>query len=221
MPQRLQSSATKLLIHGDGLVDDWQIKDQCGNSVINTGVTLSTTQKKFGKYSMYFNGSAYLTLPILPSMGSYDFTYHFYMYYTNSQTAFIHADYSSVATNATLYVEIEANDTCYVQFFTSGGAVTIDGNTNIPKNQWNHIALIRNGSSFKVFINGTQDGSTQTQAAAMNTPVYTTAIGRPGEWNLYKFTWYIAEFQILVGQALWTSNFTPPDLPSKGRKGWY
>ncbi len=78
-------------------------------------------------------------------------------------------------------------------------------------NTWYHAAIIRNGSNLKVFINGSQIGTTQTNSSNITSGTNGVRIGAwitdPGElWD-----GHLDEFRILNGTAAWTSNFTVPD----------
>ena len=73
---------------------------------------------------------------------------------------------------------------------------------------WYHLALVRTGNDFKVFIDGTQIGSTVTDTDAF--PDY-AAILQIGALNGGSFfPGWIDELRISKGIARWTTNFTPP-----------
>lgn len=94
-----------------------------------------------------------------------------------------------------------------VKFYN--GAVRITGTTSLATNTWYHVALCRSGTSTKLFINGTQEGSTYTdstnyaQAAA-----YAGSAAGAAAWN-----GYISNVRVTKGVARYTGNFTPPSLP--------
>jgi hypothetical protein len=88
----------------------------------------------------------------------------------------------------------------------SGGAVTAG--------VWNHVALSRSGTSTRLFINGTQAGSTYTDSqnylGSVNRPILATDGNSP---NTANFTGYISDLRITKGVARYTANFTPPTEP--------
>lgn len=86
---------------------------------------------------------------------------------------------------------------------TSVGAVTAA--------TWTHIALARSGTSTKLFVNGTQVGSTYTDSNSYiaNTP----NIGRFFDGTGGQLTGFITNFRIVKGTAVYTSNFTPSTVP--------
>jgi hypothetical protein len=78
-------------------------------------------------------------------------------------------------------------------------------------NTWVHIALVRNGSSEKIYVNGVQVGTIGTSSAAVNNYAGPLKIGTGPYGN--NFIGYLSEFRITKGVARYTSNFTPPNAP--------
>ncbi|MEL0120797.1 MAG: LamG-like jellyroll fold domain-containing protein, partial [Opitutae bacterium] len=91
------------------------------------------------------------------------------------------------------------------------GANRIIGTTTLPLNQWMHIAVSRAGGITRLFLNGTQEGSSYTDAA-----VYTSNANRPIIGVLENINYasstpgYIDDLRITKGVARYTSNFIPP-----------
>lgn len=92
-----------------------------------------------------------------------------------------------------------------------GMALSFSGTTTINLNTWYHVAVVRSGSSFKTYLNGTQVSSATSSYTYSPTgqPVsigdypddYTTGYG------------YISSLRVVKGTAVYTSNFTPPTAP--------
>ncbi len=76
-------------------------------------------------------------------------------------------------------------------------------------NQWYHVAVVRSGTELKVFINGTQVGTTKTDSSNISMSGDSIYLGR---WPADTLTLNggLDEFRISKGIARWTSNFTPP-----------
>jgi hypothetical protein len=70
---------------------------------------------------------------------------------------------------------------------------------------WNHVAIVRNGNTWTLYLNGVNDGSTTSSIDIYtgNADVY---VGNGAKSNL-------DEVRFSKGIARWTSNFTPPDRP--------
>ena len=49
--------------------------------------------------------------------------------------------------------------------YYNNGSAAISGSTNLSAGTWYHVALSRSGTSTKLFLNGTQEGSTYTDAS--------------------------------------------------------
>lgn len=102
----------------------------------------------------------------------------------------------------------------------TAGTRTILSNAWTPsQDTWYHVTIVRNGSNLKVFVDGTQVGSTQT----MNQTVYSSsATLEIADANSGTYlNGYLDEFRFVNGTAVWTSNFTSPsaayvDCPKPG-----
>jgi hypothetical protein len=76
-------------------------------------------------------------------------------------------------------------------------------------NQWNHVAIVRSGSTTTGYINGVAAGSNSF------TPGTTSAIsiGRYNGGSFYYVNGYISGLRLVNGTAVYTSAFTPPTSP--------
>ena len=92
---------------------------------------------------------------------------------------------------------------------------TIISNNVITVNTWNHFAFVRNGNVFKLYVNGVAQNSTLTSNISLPQQVGIMQIGNAGG-NFYG---RIANFRIVKGTAVYTSNFTPPTQPLKAIPG--
>jgi hypothetical protein len=97
---------------------------------------------------------------------------------------------------------------------SSGGAPFGSGlntTSNIYLNQWSHVALVRNGNTFTIYINGVS-GVTGTTSDAIKAD---TAfwIGRGASGSNPYWNGYISNARVVKGTAVYTSNFTPSTAP--------
>jgi hypothetical protein len=100
------------------------------------------------------------------------------------------------------------------RFYANNGSTaatdfTEASTTSVTTGTWHHIALTRSGSSYKFFRNGTQVGSTYTNAAAITATTDPLTIGQFNNTSADYFTGYISNLRIVKGTALYTTNFTP------------
>ncbi len=74
---------------------------------------------------------------------------------------------------------------------------------------WYHLAIVRSGNSWYLFVNGTQTGGTQMQSVAVADVGTDLRIGADGEaWRA--LNGWLDEVRISKGVARWISNFTLP-----------
>ena len=102
-------------------------------------------------------------------------------------------------------------------FAGSGDGYDITGTTAVPINSWHHVALCSTaGTSFKIFLNGIQEGSTFTGGVSFNSG-YPIRVGQfywSGDSNFYAgFNGYISNLRIVKGTTVYTGAFTPPTAP--------
>ena len=91
------------------------------------------------------------------------------------------------------------------------GAPAIDSGSNFPiiESQWNHFALVKDGSTIYLYHNGQQVGSSTYLPSGFNGTIRIGASSGGGTDYLYG---YISDLKI-VKSALYTSNFTRPTAP--------
>jgi len=88
-----------------------------------------------------------------------------------------------------------------------------DANGIVILNQWNHVALIRSGTDMKIFVNGTQLGTTVTNAIGYGELDGIIIGGYPVTGDPYYFNGYMSNIRVVKGIAVYTSNFTPSITP--------
>jgi hypothetical protein len=116
-----------------------------------------------------------------------------------------------------VYFQAATNTAGYI---IGGDAPTQSGFMGaIQANTWNHIAVTRQGGTFRGFVNGVQGMTSSTTATStlIDTSVRGLAIGSnyATNWGVPAniasvYSGYISNLRIIRGQALYTGNFTPP-----------
>ncbi len=206
-------SYTKLLLHMDdtGLTDS----SASAHAVTKNGdVARSATQSKFGGYSGYLDGAGdYLS--ILENddwyFGSGDFTVDFWFMTTSPSTHQYIATSGGLGSSNQNGWDILYHNTEGIRFdFYDGTGHNVLHEAWTPTaSVWYHIAVVRNGSSFKAYVDGSEIGDGGSDSAAIpdsNLPLY---IGRECCGTGYSISGYVDEFRISKGIARWTGNFTP------------
>ena len=209
-------SNTALMLHLDNNLTDSSLSPK---SVTNSGVTFSNVVSKFGSYSANFNsaslavvnGSAF-------NFGSNPFTIDYWMlnnHGISAQTHFI------VALNANNLLTVYQNGGGQLQFVIYQGGTIICNYTVatsiLTDSVWHHVAIVRNGTSVLIFVDGVSQTLTVGTAIGSSSIVNYTGPFRVGMdvdnyWigNTKNFQGYMDEVRISNGIARWTSNFTPP-----------
>ena len=88
--------------------------------------------------------------------------------------------------------------------------LTMITSTGLNINAWNHVAVVRNGSNWQIYLDGVSRASVTSSITVMN---YASRICFGGSDNIYPMTGYMDEIRVVTGEAVWTSGFTPPESP--------
>jgi hypothetical protein len=212
---------TKLLLHLDNNVTDSEITPK---TVTNNNVTFSDSIYKFATHSASFNGStAYLTVPDSDdwNFGTGDFTIDFWFKPKAGVNDLYFQGQSSLTDNDFIDVRIDwdmgGNGKVFTLFIVkiSGSYIFnlgyYDSGVVWSSSAWHHMAYVRSGNNFYVFIDGqkvkTQDmtGITMPDFTGL---LYIGLEANPSAGNY--FNGNLDEYRISKGIARWTSNFTPP-----------
>lgn len=94
----------------------------------------------------------------------------------------------------------------------SSWGVQIDSGTSaFPDETWFHVAFTRSGNSFRLFIDGTEVGSTGTMSGALMTNSTVVSLGTNADKTpANSFVGSLDEWRVTKGVARYTSNFTAP-----------
>jgi len=108
------------------------------------------------------------------------------------------------------------NANLYILHGNGSNTWNIKTGSAVETNRWYHIAVVNNGGTISVYL----DGSTTTSGISNYSQPYTWTDGnnafhiggRTTAANQH-VTGYIRDVRIVKGTAVYTSNFTPPDKP--------
>lgn len=204
-----------LLIHADGnsptsIVDALTTPHTI---TANGNVTASTSQSKFGGSSIFFDGTGdFITLD-----GSSEFAFG-----TNDYCVDFWVRFVSVAGTPMLYdSRPTGTNGAYLLIYLSGAklivhtnsANRITGATTIVVNTWYHVAVARQGTTTRLFLNGVQDGSDTNVFTFLN-GASRPAIGTDGTATANNnFSGYIDELRVTNGAARFAGTFPVPTAP--------
>jgi len=169
-------------------------------------------------YSYSFSGSNYLTIPTSTTFqfGTGNFTAEAWVYRSVAWTAqnIFFGQWSGSTGGTTLsWVVLTSNDTNgYARFALSvdGSTVLTDSVSSsvIALNQWNHLAFVRNGNTFTLYLNGTSVVTYSSGTPSLYAATNTISIGASSA-GTQPFTGYISNFRIVKSIAVYTTTFTP------------
>ena len=219
-------SNVSLLLHMDGANGSTTFTDNSVNNftvTANGNVQISNAQSKFGGTSAYFDGvgdSLSISSNSAFGFSTSAFTVELFVFLTvdgiaGGTTLF---DFRSgmTATPWTFYVANSGAGNRIGVYYALGISF-VEWNGSGPflsLNQWYHLALVRDGSTYKLFVDGTQATLSAGSASAVNlgTPK-PCRIGAAADGTTAPYTGYIDELRLTKGVARYTSNFTPPTSP--------
>jgi hypothetical protein len=209
---------TTLLLNGDGTngANNNVFRDSSNNNftVTRNGNPTQGSLSPFSPagFSNFFDGSGdYLTVPdnVAFDYGSGDFTLEcWFLPIATLDSKILTAHTSDSGGFGPCNIWFAAG---VLQLYSSSNNSSFDvangATIGTPTvGQWNHMAVSRQGSSIRCFLNGVLGSTTTSSATLMNpTDTFQIAARRGGE----TFTGYISNFRVVKGTAVYTAAFTP------------
>ena len=213
-----QFNYVTMLLHGDG-TNGAQNNTFLDSSSNNYTVTRSgnVTQGSFSPYgsnwSTFFDGAndnLYTSSTAALNVGSGNFTFECFFNVSVFNGANILRGANQYSACALLL-----SGTGVVYYLSSNGASwdIASGqpaiSSGLSAGVWYHLALVRNGNVVTPYVNGVAGASTTTSATfAANNGFNIGAEGNGAASG--SFNGYISNVRVVVGTAVYTSNFTPP-----------
>jgi len=184
----------------------------------NGNTTQGTLSPYTSNWSNYTTGVSGTTNKIDVSSGSaiggsgVSYTMEGWFYFTStvvSDNQNIFATGNNVYPNRWILDVAVQETTLQLRIVTESNAILFNGTVvSVPLNTWVHLAAVNNNSanSFTFYINGTAAGS-RTAIGLTSTSTYqlfcnSTAVG-------HTLPFYVSNFRIVDGSAVYTSDFTP------------
>ena len=161
--------------------------------------------------SIFFNGSSqYLSIPSNANLNfsTGDFTVEAWI----NTTAANAGDFFIISSTGTGGFFFGYNPVA-AQYGWGRTAVDWDGYSGFTRtdNVWQHIAISRQGTSIRMFLNGVQSVAAQTNSTAYDLSLTSTVVG----WQSggYYFPGYMSNVRVVKGTAVYTQNFIPTSGP--------
>ncbi|MEK9804685.1 MAG: LamG-like jellyroll fold domain-containing protein [Euryarchaeota archaeon] len=193
----------------------WELpEERPGKTVTANGdAQIDSTKSKFGIGSLVLDGTGdYITVASIEDFefGTGDFTIEMFVYF--DAVAGTLYDQRTTASQAVpvIYVNGSGNFAYYVN-----GAEVITGTSTPTTSTWYHVAVTKEGTNTKLFVDGTQEGSTWTD----NTTYVETGVRIGSAFDDTSFIdGNIDEVRVVKGEAKYTANFTTTTTPFLGEQ---
>ena len=215
----------KLLLPFDGSNGATSTTDSSntGNTItFNGNAQISTTQSKFGSSSAYFDGTGdYIdlggsSLRSVCDSGDFALELWFYQDSRSSWTNLI-TNYGTGNGGWAVYINTDSPNQVYWWHYNGSGWVYLNHTqgtrTTITLDTWHHVAITRNGNTWRLFLNGVQEDTItdSNNITASNGAVSSgLRLGTINAGLQYPLHGYIDDVRITNGDSRYTSNFTPP-----------
>lgn len=215
---------TKLMMHMDASFNDVSTTAHTMTLAGSTQPAISSAQSVFGGASGLWGGTfsaggnANTSIQAGDQIGTGAFTFDTRIYFTtlNPVAGFQPAifGYGSSVTNANSFTVSWYSVTNQLYIYDGGVGGNVKTFSWTPTvNTWYHLAYVRDGSgNLYAFIDGTQIGSTLASTTNLtgNSGSMYLGVEAGGSLGISYFLGYLDETRLVVGTAVWTSNFTPP-----------
>ena len=209
---------TKLLVQSTdaGIIDKSQSQT---TGILYGNAKSSTTQSKYLTSSISLAAAGdYIQFPSNQNfgLGTGDFTLEAWVYWTGGAfsggngAGIIAMRDAAIASSTILFIN-RSNGNVRVY---DGPANTSYEGTAISQNTWHHVAVTRQGTTWRIFKDGTQ-GNTWTSSSDLGSSRQ-MFIGRLVNGTDYNFVGYISDARVTKGLARYTANFTPPTAALRG-----
>jgi len=180
--------------------------------------TFSPFSKSDGRWGNFFDGTGdYLTIADNDAldMGSSDMTIEAWVYVTyltaGTGTERDIIDFRPTSTDTAVYPVIFVSTGNVLIYYAGGTRIT--GTTTVSLNTWYHVAVSRLNGSTKLYLNGSQEGSTYADTNNYTVGASRPVIGCQGySIGANTVTGYMDDIRITKGIARYTQNFIPPSV---------
>lgn len=204
-------ASVKTLLHLNGSNGSTTFTDETGRTWSASGTAaIATAQSKFGGASLGLDGSgARITSADSAdfAFGSGDFTIEAFVRRAASGiTQAIIGQWGASTGNRSWLLFLDTSNALMFGSYTTGQALVNAGATTL--NTWHHVAVSRNGSTVRVFIDGVGTSATLT-GTLQDSPV-SAEIGSYDAGVSARLNGFVDEVRITKGVGRYTANFTPP-----------
>ena len=203
---------TSLLLHMDGTNGSTTFTDSGPNALAVTAAAnaqISTTQNKYGSASGYFDGTGdSLTIPANTALalGAGDYTIEGWFYSLTTGTSLRGMIDFRTAATGTNGLMLRENDGGFLVYLNN--ATILSTTTGRVANQWQHVALVRKGTTVTLYVDGVSQ-TTATSSTNLTDNIMRISGFVDTQSDPYAYNGYIDDLRI-TKYARYTAAFTPP-----------
>lgn len=208
-------ASVSMLMHMDGVNNGTTFTEAKGKTITRVGDTKTVTvARKLGTASAYFDGTGdYLSTTSSPDdfrFGSGDYTVEAWIY-----------PMSTASLQDIVFFGVDYTDCWFMRYYGNGriGHSLYNGTTQqslsggaglAPVGVWSHVAIAKQGTTVRAFINGASVATATfslAQGPVTGTPTLRVGIDSSGTTP---FTGFIDELRVTKGVARYVEKFAPP-----------
>lgn len=214
-----------LLLHMDGVDASTSFPDNSTNQHTVTAVgnaQVDTAQSKFGGASGLFDGTGdYLSVPAHSSfdLGTGAFTVEFWVRFnatTANQALVSTPGYYTVGKNGNWLIRADTglSSITWVSYDGQSNSAVVTGTVALSTATWYHVAVVRNGSTITIYVDGVSKGSGTDSKGLSDGSDGGLRIAGGNSYNNELNGWM--DDLRLSDVARYTTNFTPPTSAHPG-----
>lgn len=183
-----------------------------GNTSVQRFSPFSPVTQTPVSYSTYFDGNGdNLTVPSNAAfqLGTGDFTFECWFNPASLASAGINTLFNIGTYSTGLFIRCASFIEIYIN---NVQRLTLSSTGILFTNTWQHVALVRSGSTCNMYVNGTSV-ATFTDSSSISPATATVTLGMSAHNATETLTGYMSNVRLVKGSAVYTTNFTPPTSP--------
>ena len=214
----IYDSYTKLLLHMDwsnGATNFVDSSNSAHTINVQGWAQMSNISKKFGDTSWYFpNDGDFLEIPNSDDFNfwNWDFTVDLWMKATGSQWGWRGLlNFEKEGETRAWSIRTNGDIARTILYHSSTVSEMSYGTSDVNDGNWHHIAYVRSGNVFYLFVDGVAEDSDDFGNVTINSRSQSLYVSRgfPTVSTEY-FNGNLDEVRVSKWVARWTNNFTPP-----------
>ena len=147
-------------------------------------------------------------------LGDADFTIEGWFYKTNTGQQDAFGLYETANNRRSYLLTVGDSSTIFYYNYTGSSGTDVTADATLPLNKWAHVAITRDGTTLKIYVDGNLSGTTTGLTAgayANTTDQFMIGSSDYSNANGSEWTGHISNLRIVKGYVLYDGDFTVPD----------